>query len=1035
MCFKRDEAVVRNEKRQVLLRAERKGNLYFIKEGETVCKADVTQEGKLNSGLRIWHEIMGHVNVATLKQMQREGVVEEMRFDVRGDLSKCEVCAKEKITQLPFKSTGGERTKDILEIIHTDICGPLRVPSVSGARYIIVFIDDKSRWCTVDFLKTKDECLKSFKAFKSRVETETGKKIKFLQSDNGKEFCNGNFDMYLKENGIQRRLTTPYTPQQNGVAERMNRTLMEMSRCLMRQNNVPARFWAEAVSTSCYVRNRCSSKSLQGVTPFEIWNGRKPSLGHMRVFGSKVFMLDKTQKNKLNSKGLECVFMGYSLVSKAYRLWCPQKGKILVSRDVRFINTSGFEVQSDPGSKVKTDGLMKAEYQLRNSKVNFRDKTEMLETEWCDEPVSPLHLRRDKRIHSDGEPMETPRSFRDRLPSEPVRGGRGRGRPRLLRTGSRGRPRKIFSVIEGFPGDGGDGIGENEDIEEYPKSPVNPEELEEEVFAGFASFDDPVTWQEAESSPAADSWKAALEDEYSSLLYNHVWDVVECPLRQKILKNRLVFKTKVEASKEKKKIRLVVKGCSQRPGVDYSETSSPVARSTSVRLLSALSAEFSLEIHQMDVVTAYLNGFLKEEIYMEVPEHLQSFLKKIIDREPVGMKKQVLHDVKMLETASNWLESLGKCQNAVCLLKRALYGLKQSGVSWYKKLIDELGKLGLQSTGYDPCLFFSRRHESLMLITIYVDDILIASNDNNWIRELKTSLSKVFQMKDMGPVGHCLGVDFNQSDQDSSVVLTQRNYILSMLEKFKMSECKPAVTPMDSGCKLVRPEHVDTELMRNIPYQRLIGGLLYLAVTTRPDIAFATSYLSQFNSCYDESHWKAAKRVLRYLKGTSSYGLKYEKSGESLYGMVDADWAGNLVDRRSYTGYIFVLANGPVCWEARKQRTVATSSAEAEYMAISEATKESLYLRGILRVIGVKTERIILWNDSQSAQKMVKSYTVNARSKHIDIRVHFVREVYQNGVIDLEYISTEQMPADVMTKGLSSTKHYKCISRLGFIII
>lgn len=211
VCLNRDEAVVMNKKSQIVLRAERKGNLYFVKDGETGYKADVTHEGKPSDKLRTWHEIMGHVNVSTLTQIQRRGVVKEMKFEESANLPGCEVCAKEKISRLPFKSTGGERTKDILEIIHTDICGPLKIPSVSGAKYIMVLIDDKSRWRTVDFLKTKDECLKSFKAFKSRVENETGKRIKYLQSDNGREFCNSNFDSFLRDNGIQRRLTAPYT--------------------------------------------------------------------------------------------------------------------------------------------------------------------------------------------------------------------------------------------------------------------------------------------------------------------------------------------------------------------------------------------------------------------------------------------------------------------------------------------------------------------------------------------------------------------------------------------------------------------------------------------------------------------------------------------------------------------------------------------------------------------------------------------------------------------------------------------------------
>lgn len=291
---------------------------------------------------------------------------------------------------------------------------------------------------------------------------------------------------------------------------------------------------------------------------------------------------------------------------------------------------------------------------------------------------------------------------------------------------------------------------------------------------------------------------------------------------------------------------MVAKGCSQRPGVDYNETSSPVARSTSIRMVSALSAEYDLIIHQMDVVTAYLNGSVEEEIDMDFPDHLLVFLRKVVNKDPVGLKREVISST-LLETARNWLNALENTTNPVCLLKKALYGLKQAGVRWYKRLVDELLKLGLRSTGYDPCLFHKSQEDSLILVTIYVDDILIASNDQNWIKEVKIHLSKVFRMKDMGPVKHCLGVEFNQDVESHSVVLTQRNYVNSLLNRFNMTQCKPATTPMESGCKLVRPDHADYKIMNVFPYQQLIGGLLYLAVTTRPDIAFVTSFLSQFN--------------------------------------------------------------------------------------------------------------------------------------------------------------------------------------------
>lgn len=219
--------------------------------------------------------------------------------------------------------------------------------------------------------------------------------------------------------------------------------------------------------------------------------------------------------------------------------------------------------------------------------------------------------------------------------------------------------------------------------------------------------------------------------------------------------------------------------------------------------------------------------------------------------------------------------------------------------------------------------------------------------------------------------------------------------------------------------------------MKQFPYQRLIGSLMYLAVSTRPDIAYAVNFLSQFNTNYDIEHWKAAKRILRYLKGTIDYGLRYKKIGLPLFGFADADWGANLVDRRSYSGYAFILAGAAISWEARKQRTVALSSNEAEYMALSEATKEALHLQGIMSNTKMSNGCTTIHNDNQGAQELVRNTGYHPRTKHIDVRHHFIRESYAKERIKLEYTPTEEMPADMLTKGLTGTKHRDCLLTLG----
>lgn len=364
--------------------------------------------------------------------------------------------------------------------------------------------------------------------------------------------------------------------------------------------------------------------------------------------------------------------------------------------------------------------------------------------------------------------------------------------------------------------------------------------------------------------------------------------------------------------------------------------------------------------------------------------------------------------------------------------KKSLYGLRQSGVQWHKKLIEKLSELGLEALAQDQCLFMSQKNGKIILIATYVDDMIIATNDNEWMDEIKRELSNSFEMKDLGKIDRCLGIEFSR-DKHQRVYLNQKKYVEEILERFNMSECKATSTPLDTNCKLAKPEKENKETMRQYPYQSLIGALLYLAVSTRPDIAYTVNYLSQFNTNYDVEHWKAAKRVLRYLKGTNEYGLMYERTQLPLFGVVDADWASNVIDRRSYSGYAFILAGAPICWEARKQRTVALSSTEAEYMAISEATKEALYLREILNAIGMENECVTLFNDNQSAIGLVESDSYHPKTKRIDVRHHFVRDIYKRGIIDVEHLATEKMPADVLTKGLNGVKHRECLINLGMI--
>lgn len=403
----------------------------------------------------------------------------------------------------------------------------------------------------------------------------------------------------------------------------------------------------------------------------------------------------------------------------------------------------------------------------------------------------------------------------------------------------------------------------------------------------------------------------------------------QTPERKRVVESKWILRTKYKAngSIDRLKARLVAKGFTQRPGIDFNETFAPVARIGSIRLLMAIAVELGLEIHQLDFVSAYLNGDI-EEVFMEIPNEFY----KILDKDE-------------LQKFSG---------DKVCLIKKALYGLKQSGRQWYKKLDERLKQLELKPLHSDSCVYVYKKEKDIIIVAIYVDDLMIASNNPKELHQLKVELSKSFEIKDLVLLNFCLGIEFKQDTEKHKIIMSQSKYVKDVLKRFNMEDCKPVTTPMNSNEKLSKEMCPKTEEekreIEKLLYQNL-SSLMYLAVSTRPDIIHAVSVLSQYNSNFGTQHWVAAKRVLRYLKNTENLGLIFKKSGENLVGYADADWGANIDDRRSYTGYVFSFANAAVSWESRKQRTIAMSSTEAEYMALSESTKEAIHLRRFLSEI------------------------------------------------------------------------------------
>ena len=404
-------------------------------------------------------------------------------------------------------------------------------------------------------------------------------------------------------------------------------------------------------------------------------------------------------------------------------------------------------------------------------------------------------------------------------------------------------------------------------------------------------------------------------------------------------------------------------------------------------------------IHQMDVVTAFLNGTLDEEIYMQQPECYV---------EP------------------------GK-EGLVCRLKKSLYGLKQSPRCWNNFFKEFMLSLGFVQSVADPCVFIRVLNDKLTIVTVHVDDLILLTDTEKEMIDLKTSLANHFKMKDMGVLHYYLGVSV--TIKDGVLQISQEQYIGKIMRKYKLQDCKTVSTPMDLNVKLVKddgyskPWPVDV-----VQYQSMVGSLIYAAIATRPDIAYAVAALAKFNSSPTEAHLTAVKRVFRYLKGTAQLRLQYQETDVNVVGYSDADWASDSDDRRSTSGNVFVMSGDAISWTSKKQPTVALSTSESEYIALCFATQEAVWLRQLMKELQIDcTTATTMYEDNQGAIAMSRNPVLHKRTKHIDIKYHFVREKTQDGTIELKYCPTNEMVADILTKPLSKGQFEYLRCKLGLI--
>jgi len=883
---------------------------------------------------------------------------------------KCKICSISKLRNKPFHDADNKTTHSF-ELIHADLVGPIN-HSIYGHKYILTILDDFTRYNWVIFLNNKGETFNQFSIWYTQIRNIFNTRITYLKTDNGTEFLSNQFNEFCKSLGITHLLSTPYTPQQNGRVERLNGVLISTATALLEDSKLSKRFWEDAVSTASYLYNRTPHKGNYNKIPYEILYNENVNYNNLRVFGCKVvFILPKLQQHKFENNASPGIFLGYCQNPKAYKIFDIKKEKVIIARVVEFFEDSPANFYFD--KEIQNVDNFKIDENNPNN-VNIENHINKIQSV-NNENIKHINIENNVSKYIN----EINKSPKYSTIEETNNFNNHQNDIQEMLNNSNDEHNCNLS------------LNMNNKRTSNPKiNHININNKKAKVIKQSKKYDEnklrePVDYDDIFNLEDKEEWLEAVQEELNNMTNLKVYEMIkDIPSDANVISAKWIFKYKKDADGNiiKRKARLVARGFKQQYGIDYIDTFAPTLKKDSLRIITAISVQNGFKIHQIDITAAYLNADLSENIYMDAPQGHPGFKK------------------------SFWK------------LKKALYGLKQSGKEWNSKLNNVLINIGFSRLLSEPCLYkkVNKNNKLICIIGVYVDDIVLAGTSEE-INKTKGKIKKIFVTKDIGNVNFIVGIKYQK--YKDGYILNQRRYTLDLLDKYKyliknqLNNMKPIIIQ-----KLKYIKANPTE------YRSIIGNLLYLAICTRPDILFATTKAARKSQCPTKEDLINLTKILEYLYGSFNYGLYFTKNS-TIKAYSDADFGGDTKTRRSTTGYIIFFGNTPISWCSKLQHCVSTSTCEAEFYSLSECTKQCLWIQNLLNELGINKKPIKIYIDNKSTIHITKNHLINQKSKHIDIRYHFIKELIENGKIQIEYIKSEDNPADGLTKYLNNTQMKK----------